>query len=281
MCLDKDCEDNVSDRRDFLLEGAAALVGLGGGILPGAAQDRKPPPTRVLDDPAVQHGKVTFKHGGKETFGGYLARPGAAGRFPVVLVVAGNRITEEYIPNTCAALALAGFVGLAPDIFHPLAAGARTRQEIDKALKEHTDYDVLQDIQVGADYLKGQPYVREGRLGALGFCFGGRMALLFAARSREVDAVVSFHPGVVSQREITRLQAPVQLHHGTVDRSVDVAKTRKLKKALQEQKTPVELLLYKGADHGFLSYTRPTYRPEDAKLAWKRATDFLKKHLVG
>jgi dienelactone hydrolase len=75
-------------------------------------QEQKPPPTRVLDDPTVQHGKVTFQSGDKE-IDGYLARPKAAGKYPAVLVIAGNRITEEYIPNTCAALAVAGYIGLA------------------------------------------------------------------------------------------------------------------------------------------------------------------------
>src|SRR5207248_3556490 len=126
----------------------------------------------VLDDAAVQHGKVTFRHGGKETFDGFLARPKADGAFPAVLVIAGNRITEEYIPNTCAALALAGFVGLAPNIFHPLPDSAKTREEVDAALKGHTDYDVLQDVQAGADYLRTQPFVKPGGLGGVGFCYG-------------------------------------------------------------------------------------------------------------
>ena len=80
----------------------------------------------MLDDPKVTHGPVTFKHGGKDYIDGYLARPVAEGRYPAVVVIPGNVITEEYIPNTCAALALAGFVGLAPNIFHTLPTTAVT-----------------------------------------------------------------------------------------------------------------------------------------------------------
>ncbi len=209
MCLDGEREGCELNRRDFLIVGTAAFTGLGALGAEGAAQEKEQPLTRVLDHPDIQHGKVSFKHGGKETFDGFLARPKAEGTFPAVLVIAGNRISEEYIPNTCAALALAGFVGLAPDTFHPLPDSAKTNEDYDKALKEHTKYDVLQDIQVGADYLKTQPFVKvrggsEARdsgqpvwargLGILGFCFGGRMAMLFAARSREVDAAVLFTP---------------------------------------------------------------------------------------
>ena len=267
-------------RRDFLIGGEAAFASLGALGAEGAAQKKEQPPTRVLDDPDIQHGKVTFRHGGKETFDGFLARPKTDGTFPAVLVIAGNRISEEYIPNTCAALAVAGFVGLAPNTFHPLPDTAKTNEDYEKALKEHTKYDVLEDIQVGADYLKTQPFVKADGMGIIGFCFGGRMAMLFAARSREINSVVAFHPGLVmTDREIAHLPVPVQLHQGTADRSVDPTTAKKLQEILKAQKTPVELFLYEGADHGFLAYTRPFYRPDDAKLAWKRTTEFLGKHL--
>jgi carboxymethylenebutenolidase len=282
MCLGGESEGCGLDRRDFLIGGAAAFAGLGALGAEPAAREKEQPPTRVLDDPGIQHGNVTFKHGGKETFDGFLARPKADGTFPAVLVISGNVISEEYIPNTCAALALAGFVGLAPNLFHPLQdSGAKTEEDRKKALKAHTKYDALEDIQVGADYLKTQPFVNADRMGIIGFCWGGWMAMQFAARSREIDAVVAFHPGLVTNDlgPIARVQVPVQLHQGTADRSVDPATAKKLEEILKAHKTPVELFLYEGADHGFLAYTRPFYRPDDAKLAWKRTTEFLGKHL--
>jgi len=281
MCIEESEECGL-DRRDFLIRGAGAVAGLVALGAEGAAQNKEQPPTRVLDDPAIQHGKVIFKHGGKETFDGFLARPKADGIFPAVLVISGNVITEEYIPNTCAALALAGFVGLAPNLFHPIQdSGANTQEDRGKAMKAHTKYDALEDIQVGADYLKTQPFVKADRTGIIGFCWGGWMALQFAARSREIDAVVAFHPGLVPNDlgAIARVQAPVQLHQGTDDHSVDPATAMKLQEILKAQKTPVELFLYNGADHGFLAYTRQFYRPDDAQLAWRRTTEFLGKHL--
>src|SRR5947208_16006032 len=108
MCIDDGSEESGLVRRDFLIRGAVAVAGLVVLGVEGAAQNKEQPPTRVLDDPTIQSGKVMFTHGGKETFDGFLARPKAEGNFPGVLVIAGNVITEEYIPNTCAALALAG-----------------------------------------------------------------------------------------------------------------------------------------------------------------------------
>jgi carboxymethylenebutenolidase len=276
MCMNDDCHEEM-DRRAFLVGTTAAAVALAASGWEVAAQPpAKMPETRVLDDARVQHGKVTFKYNGKDTFDGFLARPKAEGTYPAVLVIAGNRITEEYIPNTCAALALAGYVGLAPNIFHPLPDSAKTPEEMREASKGRTDFDVLLDVQVGADYLRAQPFVQPGGLGIIGFCYGGRIALLFASRSRDVDAVVPFHPGPVTAAEVARLKSPVQLHHGTADRAVDVAETKRLVAVLKAQKTPVELFLYEGADHGFLAYTRPArYNPQAAKLSWERTVRFL------
>ena len=245
-----------------------------------AQQQTKQPETRVLDDPRVEHGKVVFKHNGANSIDGYLARPKAEGKYPAVVVIAGNRITEEYIPNTCAALALAGFVGLAPNVFHVLPDSAQTIPEMQKAVVNHTDDDVVQDVFAGVDYLRTQSFVKTGGIGAVGFCYGGRIAMLFGARSSEVDAVVPFHPSPVTPVEIARLKCPVQVHCGTADRNVSVAAIRDLEKMLKAQSTPTEVFLYEGADHGFLAYTRPPrYNPAAGKLAWERTVKFLQRNL--
>jgi carboxymethylenebutenolidase len=178
MCMDTvgSCVRS-SSRRAVLLVAAAGI---------GVAQ-KVPPPTRVLDDPAIVHGLVRFRHNGVDTIDGYLARPKGDGRHPAVLVIAGNKISEEYIPNTCAALALAGMVGLAPNVQHPLPESARTNEEYAKYLRNHRESDRLDDIQSGASYFRTQPFVTSGPFGIMGFCRGGRDAPLFGARSREVE----------------------------------------------------------------------------------------------
>jgi len=232
MCIGDDCAEELHQRRTFLIGAAATVAGFA--ALKGREADSqtKQPETRVLDDPNVEHGPVFFKHGGKQTIDGYLARPKREGSYPAVLVIAGNRITEEYIPNTCAALALAGFVGLAPNIFHMLPDSAKTPEEMRKALAEHTDIDVLEDIEAGADYLRTQSFVKAGSMGALGFCYGGRMAMLYGAHAREVEVVVPFHPGKVTAAEIARLKSPVQVHCGTADHNVSVESIRDLEKKI-------------------------------------------------
>jgi carboxymethylenebutenolidase len=103
--------------------------------------------------------------------------------------------------------------------------------------------------------------------------------MLLGARSREIDAVVPFHPAPMKPEEVARLKVPVQIHHGTADRAVAVGESVKTEKLLKAQGTPVELHIYEGADHGFLAYTRPYYKPDLARLAWARAAAFLQTHL--
>ncbi len=280
MCAGTDCEDDDLDvrRRSFLVGGMAALAGVALGSAAGAQAPAESPPTRVLDHPGIQRGTVTFRSGDEE-IDGYLARPKAAGRRPAVLVIAGNRITEEYIQNTCAALAVAGYVGLAPNVYHTVPDTAKTVAEMNKALEGRPEEDFGRDIRAGALYLQGHEAVEPGSLAILGFCVGGRRALLYADRYQDAKAVLPFYPGKTEGREVTHVTAPVQIHSGTADRSVPVSDIRELERALKTQGTPVKVYLYEGVDHGFLAYTRPTYEADAAVLAWKRAVKFLGRHL--
>ncbi len=182
--------------------------------------------------------------------------------------------------NTCVALALAGYVALAPNIFHTVPDSAQTPDEIAKFLENRKEDDYLQDIRAGAAYLKTLRSVKSDKVGIVGFCSGGRRAMLYAARyEKEIKAVVPFHPGKTTADEVAKLKAPVQLHQGTADRHIPVADIKELEKIFKAQGTPVETYFYEGADHGFLAYTRPYYKPDAALLAWKRTVEFLDRHL--
>lgn len=278
MCTSDDCDES---RREFITAATTAIVALAASGISG--QSKYPHNfdvvTRVLDDPTITHGRVVFQHGGKDSIDGFLARPKAEGRYPVVIVIAGNVITEEYIPNTCAALAVAGFVGLAPNIFHLVPTELRSQEERNKILAGHTDSDALQDIIAGIDYLRTQPFANTERLGVVGFCFGGKLALMLGSRSNEVAAVVPYHPGPTTAGQISHLRAPVLIHQGTADRAVAPANATNIAKMLKAQKTFARVHFYEGADHGFLAYTRPFYRPDHAKLSWQRTVEFLNKYL--
>lgn len=277
MCFGDDCAPVSPERRAFLAGTAATMVTLAALKISGIAQVQNAP-TRVLDAPNILHGKVTFKSG-NEQIDGYLARPTAKGKHRAVLVVAGNRITEEYIPNTCAALAVAGFVGLAPNIFHTIPDSAQTPAEIEKALEGRTEDDYLRDIRAGADYLRSQSFVKSGGMGILGFCSGGRRAMLYADKYQDIKAVVPYHPATMKPEEVAHLKVPVQIHLGTADRHIPVADIKELERVFRAQGTPIEVYLYDGADHGFLAYTRPYYKVDAALLSWQRTIAFFNRYL--
>lgn len=279
MCLGIGCDHVAIDRRDFLGAGIASAAGLA--VSGGKVGQDKEPPTRVLHDSSIQHGAVSFKLGNKE-IDGYLARSKTEGKYPAVIVVAGNLITEEYIPNTCAALAVAGYVGLAPNIFHPVPKDA-TPKEMNKALENRTDANYLADLRAGQHYLNTHPTVNCDRIGILGFCSGGRRALLFGVKYNETRAVVAFHPSAFTKtEEVIGLNAPVQFHHGKKDRVAPFKVSQELEKQLKSQGTVAEVFLYDECDHGFLAYTRhPEYNATAAQEAWRRSVAFLDKHLKG
>jgi carboxymethylenebutenolidase len=283
MCMRDDCEGEDLNRRAFLAGSASGLASFAASRveLVRGEQEKRLPETRILDSPELRNvelGKIFFRSAGKE-IDGYLARPRADAKYPAVLVLAGNRITEEYIPNTCAALALAGFVGFTPNNYHAVPDTAKTVAQINKSLEHWTEEDYMRDCLGGVAYLRSCRFVDPARIAVLGFCVGGRRALLTGARSASIRAVVAFHPGRTTAEEIVRLKAPVQIHHGTQDRSISIDASRDLEKALRGRGTPVELFAYEKADHGFLAYTRPQYDQAAAKLAWKRTVEFLDKNL--
>jgi carboxymethylenebutenolidase len=180
-----------------------------------------------------------------------------------------------------AATTVAGYVGLAPNIWHTVPDSARTPDEIAKALEGRAEDEYLQDIRAGEEYLKTLGSVKTGKLGILGFCSGGRRAMLYATKyPKNIKAVIPFHPGPKMKAEdIAGLKAPVQIHQGTADRHIPVSDIKELEKTFKDQNTPVEVHFYEQADHGFLAYTRPFYKSDAAMLAWKRTTEFLDKHL--
>ncbi len=274
-------------RRDFLYGAASIVAGVSMLNDEVMSQQSNAPVTKALDDPSVIHGKVTF-NSGADTIDGYLSRPKAKGRYPIVIVVAGNAISEEYIPNTTAILAQGGFVGLAPNIFS-LQTDLMSAEEKRKIFTTQiTDERVFADIQAGIDYLKRQTFVKRKHIGITGFCFGGRIALMFAAQSKEIDAVVPFYGTLRLPPEANRavnpfeivgkIKAPVQGHYALKDAGITQSDVKKFFDILQKQGTKTELYNYE-AEHGFFAYTRPVYNAEAAKLAQSRMLEFFKKHL--
>lgn len=249
---------------------------------------------RAIDDPNIIVENVEFKSGGK-MIGGYLARPKKNGKFRAVGLIPGSWLVEPYIAETTAMLAQAGFVGLAIDVFHffPMVktydeTGKISWETTRDLVKTHyTDENTVRDVQSGLDFLKQQKFVKGKRFGVVGFCGGGWLGLLSATQIKEIGAVVPFYAPVnlkLPSRKtpmdvVNQIKVPVQGHYGTLDKGIPLEDVKKFEETLKAQKTKVEIYTYE-AGHGFAAYNRDeAYKPEAAKLAWERATKFLRKNL--
>ncbi len=275
------------NRRDFMVTASAAAGFCLLNCEVSAQQAAPPQIVRALDDPQVSHGKVSFPSGHSEITA-YLSRPKKPGRFPIVIVVTGSSIGDEYIQNLTAMLAQKGFIGIAPDIFS-LQKDSMTAEEKRKVFVEQiTDERIYQDLQAAIDYLKKQNYAKANRIGITGFCFGGRCALMFAARSKEIDVVAPFYgnlrtPSFANRKQdpldiISRLKVPIQGHYAQDDPEIPQDQLRRFEQSLKQQGVRVEFFTY-DAPHGFFAYNRRTYNQAAAESSWRRTADFFRQHL--
>ncbi len=194
-----------------------------------------------------------------------------------IVVVHENRGLNPHIEDVARRAALAGFISLAPDALTPLGGYPGTDDE-GRALQSKRNRDeMLEDFIAAYDYLINQKDCN-GKVGVVGFCFGGWIANMMAVRLSALDAAVPFYGGQPPVEEVTKIKAPLQLHYAELDTRVNEGWPA-YEKALKENNKVYEAYLYEGANHGFHNDTTPRYDKEDAELAWKRTIDFFKKHL--
>ncbi len=247
------------------------------------------PPVQALDDKNVIQGRVSFKSG-TEKLDGYLARPNKKGKFPIVVIVAGNPPYEGYVRNMTAMFAQIGFVGIAPNIYSA-QKDAKTLEQLRKILAEKiTDAKIFRDIRSSISYAKEQGFGKSNHVAVTGFCFGGRCALMFAASyPNEVRAVVPFYgnlktPAFAGRKldpvdVVARIRLPVLGHYAENDPEIPPAQLKDFEAAAKKNNSNTQIFTYAGARHGFFAYTQPTYNADVSKIAWDRTAVFLKKYL--
>jgi len=151
-----------------------------------------------------------------------------------------------------------------------------------------TDERIYQDLQAAIDYLKKQSYAKANRIGITGFCFGGRCALMFAAHSKEIDAVAPFYgnlrtPSFANRKQdpldvIGKLKVPIQGHYAQNDPEIPLDQLRGFEQSLKQQGVKVAFFTY-DAPHGFFAYNRSTYNKAAAEASWQRTADFFRQYL--
>lgn len=210
---------------------------------------------------------------------GYLALP-ESGSGQGILVLQEWWGLVPHIRKVADRFTAAGFVALAPDLFH--GESTTSPDEAGRMLMALNINRTAQDLQKAAEYLLNHEAVVGNKLGVVGFCMGGQLALLAATVSDKIGATVDFygiHPNV--KPDFSKLNSPVLGIFGEKDSSVPPDTVKALEAAIQQAGGTIETHTYPDADHAFFNDTRPeVYNPDAALDAWNRTISFLQHHLA-
>jgi carboxymethylenebutenolidase len=269
------------DRRSFLNQLGRFAVG---GLTVAAIFESLSPnyawaQTVPKDDKELKVGYETVPSpDGNGSIKGYLAKPAKGKKFPAVLVIHENRGLNPYIEDVARRLAKAGYMAFAPDGLTSVGGYPGNDEAGAAAFKKVDGKKMTEDFVASAKWLKARSDSK-GKLGAVGFCFGGGMVNQLAVRlGSELDAGVAFYGRQAGADDVPKIMAPLMLHYAGNDTGVD-ASIPAYEAALKANKKKYELFMYDGKQHGFHNDTTPRYDAEAAKLAWQRTLDFFKKNL--
>ncbi len=276
-----DYAHNRIDRREFLEKlstyavGGITVAALMGFIMPNyEALQIKP------DDPRLRTEFITYDSpkGGK-SIKGLLAKPTSAKKkkLPGVLVVHENRGLNPHIEDVGRRAALAGFISLSPDALTPLGGYPGTDDEGRTMQSKRDRNEILEDFIAAFYHLKNHKECN-GKVGVVGFCFGGWVSNMMAVRVPELKAAVPFYGGQPPLEEVPKINSPLLIHYASLDTRVNEGWPN-YEKALIENKKVYTMHMYENTNHGFHNDTTPRYDKAAAELAWQRTVDFFTKNL--
>jgi carboxymethylenebutenolidase len=271
------------DRRGFLdkaqrfAKAGVTAAGLLASLSPNFAAGQQVRP----EDPRLKIERVTVQSpAGHGSIRGYLARPASAGttRLPMVLVIHENRGLNPHIEDITRRLALDGFMAFAPDALTPL--GGYPGDE-DKA---RAAFATLDQAKTREDFLASVAWLRaradgNGKLGAVGFCYGGGIAHWLATRLPDLDAAVPFYGNSPAPEEAAKVKAPLLVHLAGVDERINAAWPA-YEAALKAAGVRYAVVQYPGTQHGFNNDTTPRYDAAAAQQAWGRTVAFFRSELA-
>lgn len=269
-------------RREFMARlvkitgGTAAALAVLPFIEPNYAQARQVEP----DDKRLSTERISF-NGPNGPVKAYVARPRKLKRrerIAGVLVIHENRGLNEHIEDIARRVALGGYMAVAPDGLSSVG-GAPADQEAARDLFSKTDgARIAQDVLAAIPWMAADA-LSNGKLGTVGFCYGGGLALRAAVEAVGVDAAVAFYGRQLSAEDTKRLRIPVLLHYAGNDERIN-AGIPDFKAALEKQGVPFTIEMYPGTEHGFNNdSTAARYNAEAATLAWSRTMSFFDQYL--
>lgn len=272
-----DYAHNRIDRREFMQKLSAYA---GGGITVAALMsflmpDYKGAVQIKADDPRLKSEYTYYespKGGGKMK--ALLSRPvDAKGKLGGIVVIHENRGLNPHIEDVARRAALAGFISIAPDALTPLGGYPGTDDEGRTLQSKRDRNEMLEDFIAAASFIKDHKECN-GKVGAVGFCFGGWIANMMAVRILDLNAAVPFYGGQPVAEDVPKIKAPLLLHYAGLDTRVNEGWPA-YETALKENKKDYTAYIYPDVNHGFHNDTTPRYDKPAAELAWKRTVEFF------
>jgi carboxymethylenebutenolidase len=231
------------------------------------------------DDKRIKVGyEVVQSPAGNGSIKGYLARPAKGKKHPVVLVIHENRGLNPYIEDVARRLALANFIAFAPDGLTSVGGYPGSDEKGAVAFRQVDGKKMTEDFVAAAKWLKARKD-SSGKLGTVGFCFGGGMVNQLAVRlGQELDAGVVFYGRQAGVDDVPKIAAPLLFNYAGNDQGVN-AGIAKYEEALKANNKVYTQHIYEGKQHGFHNDTTPRYDEGAAKLAWTRTLEWFNKYL--
>ena len=268
-------------RRDFL-DGAAKYA-VGGFTAAAMLESLRPnyawAQQIAKNDPRIKAEYVNYPSPqGSGTMRAYFVRPAnASGKLPGIVVIHENRGLNPYIEDVARRLAVENFLALAPDALTPLGGYPGDEEKAAQMFGQLDATKRTEDLLAAAPYLRSRPECN-GKIGAVGFCFGGGIVNLMAVRIPDLAAAVPFYGAQPSAADTAKIKAPLLIHYAGLDERID-AGWPAWEAALKANNVKYQAYIYPNTNHGFHNDTTPRYDEAAAKLAWSRTIAFFKENL--
>ncbi len=264
------------ERREFLNKASKFAVG---GITAAVLLDTLSPKYALAkqveeNDPRIKGEHIEYPSPkGHGTIRGYLVRPAGGGARGSVVVVHENRGLNPYIEDVARRVAVAGFTALAPDGLTPLGGYPGTDEE-GKAMQRKLDRGKLTEDFIAAFGRLKSDSASNGKVGVVGFCYGGGVSNAMAVRLPDLAASAPFYGRQAKAADVPRIKAPLLLHYAGLDQRINEG-WPEYEAALKAHGKEYTAYVYPGVNHGFHNDTTPRYDAAAAELAWRRTIDFF------
>jgi carboxymethylenebutenolidase len=269
------------DRREFLERASKYAVGsVTAAMLLDELQPRFAEAQQVAKDDTQVHTEYLPYPSpqGNTNTRGYLVRPATAeGKLPGILVVHENRGLNPHIEDIARRLALDNFVAFAPDALAPFGGYPGDEDAARQSFAKLDQAKTREDFVAAAAFLKARPECT-GKVGVVGFCYGGGIANMLAWRVSDLAAAVPFYGNQPTAEDAAKIKAPLLIHYAENDERIN-AGWPAYEAALKANRVPYTMHMYKGTQHGFNNDTTPRYDEAAAKLAWQRTIEFFNRYL--